>query len=109
MCGAQSAGLMVPGVRAVRIANNPPTPSNDIATTNSPATAPPRSATCSAPLSDVIAAAAVRMLARTAVHIPTNPAIPELSAPSRNDTVTYSASMCGSLTGSLGFGRRRNA
>ena len=42
-----------------------------MATVNSPDTAPPRSAVCSASLSDVIAAAATRMFVRIETHMPT--------------------------------------
>ena len=53
------------------MAKRPPTPRSDIATTNRPDTAPPRSAICSAALSEVRAADAVRMFARMDTHIPT--------------------------------------
>ena len=58
-----------------------------MATVNRPDTAPPRSAVCSAALSDDVAAAATRMFARIETHMPMKPAMPELSAPSRNDRV----------------------
>jgi hypothetical protein len=42
-----------------------------MATVNSPETAPPRSAVCSASFSEVIAAAATRMFERIDTHMPT--------------------------------------
>ena len=45
------------------------------------------------------------MFARIDVHMPTNPAMPELSAPSRNDTVMYSASVLRVADRVGGFGR----
>jgi hypothetical protein len=65
----------------------PATPMSDMATVNSPDTAPPRSAACSAALSELVAAAAVRMFVRIDTHIPMKPAIPEQTAPSRNAPV----------------------
>ena len=43
---------------------------SDMATVNSPDTAPPRRAACKAALSELVAAAAVRMLVRIDTHIP---------------------------------------
>ena len=62
---------MPAGAMADSAANRPPTPRRLIATVNSPDTAPPRSAVCSASLSEVIAAAATRMLVRIDTHMPT--------------------------------------
>jgi hypothetical protein len=71
MCCAHSAWLIPTGASIDSVANRPPTPSRLIATVNSPDTAPPRSAVCSASFSDVVAAAATRMLVRIETHMPT--------------------------------------
>ncbi len=67
------SGILVSGmlVRLCTRKYSPPTPSRLIATTNSPDTAPPRSAACSARLRLVRAALAARMLARMETNIPT--------------------------------------
>ena len=64
-----------------RATKSPPTPRRLIATTNSPDTAPPRSAIWSARLRLVRTAEAVRRLARMEMNIPTYPETPEQSAP----------------------------
>src|SRR2546425_13220974 len=80
-----------------------PTPRRLIATTNSPLTAPPRSAIWSALLRLERAALAVRMLERTATYMPTRPATPEQNAPNRKDRAVVSASVAaaGSTEGGL--------
>src|SRR5947209_11853637 len=62
---------------ASRIVYSSPTPNKLIATTNSPLTAPPRSAIWSALLRLERAALAVRMFERTATYMPTMPATPD--------------------------------
>ena len=59
------------------------TPSRPMPTTVTPITVPLENATRRAGFSPRIAAAAVRMLARTATFIPTNPARPEQMVPAR--------------------------
>ena len=63
---------------------SPATPISDSATTITPETAPPRMATSSASETDLRAADAVLMLARTEIAMPTMPAIAEQSAPRMN-------------------------
>ena len=58
-------------------------------TTERPETAPPRSAIRSALSRLVMAAAAVRMLARMETNIPMYPAMAEQSAPARKEIVTF--------------------
>ena len=67
------SGILVTGTaeRPWTIAYSPPTPSRLIATTNSPDTAPPRSAACRARLRLVRAALAARMFARIETNMPT--------------------------------------
>ena len=66
-----------------------------MATTNSPDTAPPRRAICSARFRLERAALAVRMLARTATYMPITPATPEQRAPNKNANVVVRASLTG--------------
>src|SRR2546428_13338569 len=89
--------------RASSTVYSKPTPNRLIATTNSPLTAPPRSAICSALLRLERAALAVRMFERTATYMPTRPATPEQNAPNRKDKVVVSASVvaAGSPEGGL--------
>src|SRR3989442_13107500 len=93
--------------RASSTVYSKPTPKRLIATTNSPLTAPPRSAICSALLRLERAALAVRMFERTATYMPTRPATPEQNAPNRKDRVVVSASAA--AAGSPGGGLRQNA
>src|SRR2546426_11581573 len=94
---------------ASRIVYSSPTPNKLIATTNSPLTAPPRSAIWSALLRLGRAALAVRMFERTATYIPTIPATPEHRAPNRKDNVVVSArgAAAGSSAGGLRSEERR--
>src|SRR2546426_3817150 len=77
--------------RASSTVYSSPTPNKLIATTNSPLTAPPRSAICSALLRLERAALAARVFERTATYIPTRPATPEHRAPNRKDKDVVSA------------------
>ncbi len=61
----------------------PLTPSSESETTESPVTAPPRSAICNAPFRLVRAAEAARRLARIDTNMPEKPASPEHTAPAR--------------------------
>ena len=70
MRGTHWSGVSSAGASPEITPKSTPTPSSDIATTKSPDTAPPRSAICSAPLSELVAAAAVRMFVRMLTHIP---------------------------------------
>ena len=103
---AHAAGSVPAGANCASMAYNPPTPSRLMATVKKPDTAPPLSAVCSAALSDSLAAAATRILARMEIHMPMKPATAEQIAPRRNDTVTKKASAFGSLTGSVGVACR---
>src|SRR5205085_111574 len=96
------------GLTVLTTRNNIEIPSKHIATTNKPATAPPRRAVVNAPLRLVTAAAAVRMLVRIATHIPIYPAMTEHVAPRANDTTVHRASEIGE-TGSAEFCARKNA
>ena len=62
----------------------PAMPSSESETIVHPATAPPRRETCSASITEFLAAAAVRMFARTEIIMPTIPAIAENTAPAKN-------------------------
>src|SRR5207247_2533768 len=62
------------------------------ASTGSPETAPPRSASCRARFKLLRAALAARMLVRMETNIPTKPANPEHKAPVRNATTVLQAS-----------------
>ena len=67
----------------MRVAPNSPRPA-----VNRPMVPPARNATCSAAsMEPVLAAAAVRMLARVASHMPRKPMKPEKAAPARNASV----------------------
>src|SRR5919106_6281747 len=79
-----------------------------MATTNSPETAPPRSAMRKPSLRLDRTAAAVRILARIDTHIPIYPAVTEQRAPRINDSVVQKASWTGG-TGSAGLGVRTYA
>ena len=61
------------------------------ATTTRPVTAPPRRADWRAPLSEVRAAEAVRMLARIETYMPVKPARPEQMAPTRKLMTVWTA------------------
>ena len=54
-----------------------------------PVTAPDLKATSRPPPSDMVAACAVRTLARTDTFMPMKPAAPESTAPIRNPTATH--------------------
>lgn len=54
---------------------------------------PARRATCSASRAERLAAALTRTFARTDTHMPTKPAAPEHSAPSRKEPVVSAASV----------------
>ena len=62
-----------------------------------------RSATCRASCAERLAAAATRTLASTATHLPTKPAAPEQTAPSKNDPVVRAAGV--DLQGSITHGQ----
>ena len=62
-----------------------------MATTKRPETAPPRNAIVNALLRLVRAALATRTFALTEMYMPTNPAMPEHSAPTMNAKAVFRA------------------
>ena len=79
--GCKTDDRSLPAPTDMRNIKKRPTPSKPSPTTNIPVIAPPLNATLSASFIPLVAASAVRTLARTEIFIPIKPQAPERTAP----------------------------